>query len=99
MVRNILMVLEYGYGGYQYDGRWINVAKDITSILILAKVKVLGGCEKGFLVKDLVDLGIDASGVDISDYAIENSMVDIKNDYYYQVRIIFLFKICLLMPL
>ena len=35
--------------------------------------------QKVSLVKDLVDLGIDASGVDISDYAIENSMVDIKN--------------------
>jgi len=72
---------EYGYGGYKYDGRWINVAKDIIKHFNLSKgQKVLDvGCAKGFLVKDLVDLGIDASGVDISDYAIENSMVDIKN--------------------
>tara|TARA_Y100001970_G_C14259265_1_gene878339 strand:+ start:9933 stop:10589 length:657 start_codon:yes stop_codon:yes gene_type:complete len=72
---------EYGYGGYKYDGRWINVAKDIIKHFKLIKgQKVLDvGCAKGFLVKDLFDLGIDAVGIDISDYAIKNSMSDIKN--------------------
>ena len=51
---------EFGYGGYKYDGRWISVAKDIIKHFHLAKgQKVLDiGCAKGFLVKDLVDLGI-----------------------------------------
>lgn len=72
---------EYGYGGYKYDGRWINVAKDIIKHFNLSKgQKVLDvGCAKGFLVKDLFDLGIDATGVDISNYAIENSLPEIKN--------------------
>jgi ubiquinone/menaquinone biosynthesis C-methylase UbiE len=72
---------EYGYGGYKYDGRWINVAKDIIKHFNLSKgQKVLDvGCAKGFLVKDLFDLGIDATGVDISSYAIENSLPEIKN--------------------
>ena len=63
-----------GYGGYKYDGRWISVAKDIIKHFHLSKgQKVLDiGCAKGFLVKDLVDLGIDAVGIDISKYAIKN---------------------------
>ena len=72
---------EYGYGGYKYDGRWISVAKDIIKHFHLAKgQKVLDiGCAKGFLVKDLVDLGIDAVGIDISKYAIDNAMPEIKD--------------------
>ena len=63
----------YGYGGYHYDGRWQPVAKDIAEHFKLATGdKVLDiGCAKGFLVKDLVSIGIDAYGVDISQYAIE----------------------------
>ncbi len=70
----------YGYGGYKYDGRWIPVAKDIANHYQLKKEsKILDiGCAKGFLVKDLLDLGFDAYGIDISEYAIKNSPQDIK---------------------
>ena len=65
---------EYGYGGYRYDGRWQPVAKDIIIHFGLkAGDRVLDvGCAKGFLVKDLVALGIDAYGVDVSKYALMN---------------------------
>ena len=65
---------EYGYGGYKYDGRWIPVAKDIVKHFNLNKGdKVLDvGCCKGFLVKDLLNLGIDAYGIDISQYALDH---------------------------
>ena len=64
---------EYGYGGYKYDGRWIPVAKEIVSRYNLKKGdKVLDiGCAKGFLVKDLLSIGIDAYGIDISEYALK----------------------------
>lgn len=64
----------YGYGGYVYDGRWKEVAQKICAHYGITKgSKVLDvGCAKGFLVKDLRDLGINAYGVDISRYAIEN---------------------------
>ena len=67
---------EYGYGGYRYDGRWKPVAKDIIEHFKLNKGdRVLDiGCAKGFLVKDLLDLGIDAYGVDVSEYALQNCM-------------------------
>jgi ubiquinone/menaquinone biosynthesis C-methylase UbiE len=65
---------EYGYGGYAYDGRWRPVAKDIVEHFKLKPGDRLldVGCAKGFLVKDLLELGIDAYGVDISEYAIFN---------------------------
>jgi len=65
----------FGYGGYNYDGRWVPVANDIIKIFKLKKgSKVLDiGCAKGFLVKDLLNLGMDSYGLDISEYALENA--------------------------
>ena len=53
---------EYGYGGYRYDGRWQPVARDIVHHFGLKPGdRVLDvGCAKGFLLKDLLALGIDA---------------------------------------
>ncbi len=75
---------DYGYGGYKYDGRWQPVAKDIIDYFKLNKGdKVLDiGCAKGFLVKDLCDLGIEAIGIDISQYAINNSIDGLKDRLY-----------------
>tara|TARA_B100000965_G_scaffold308006_1_gene267017 strand:+ start:864 stop:1514 length:651 start_codon:yes stop_codon:yes gene_type:complete len=63
---------DYGYGGYRYDGRWVPVAKDIVEHFDLKPgARVLDvGCAKGFLVKDLVAVGIDAYGLDVSKYAL-----------------------------
>jgi len=70
---------EYGYGGYRYDGRWKTVARDVVDHFKLsAGDRVLDiGAAKGFLVKDLLDLGIDCYGVDISEYAITNCHPDV----------------------
>lgn len=66
---------DYGYGGYRYDGRWVPVAKDIIKYYNLKPGdKVLDvGAAKGFLVKDLLSCGIDAYGLDVSKYALQNS--------------------------
>ncbi len=66
---------EFGYGGYKYDGRWVPVAADIVAHFDLKRGdRVLDvGCAKGFLVRDLLDLGVDAYGLDISKYALMNS--------------------------
>jgi cyclopropane fatty-acyl-phospholipid synthase-like methyltransferase len=43
---------------------------------VLANKKVLElGCAKGFLVEDLRNLGVDAYGIDISQYAIDNTPI------------------------
>jgi SAM-dependent methyltransferase len=67
---------EQGYGGYRYDGRWIPIAEDIVKHFGLkAGQRVLDvGCGKGFLVKDLMKVcpGLEAFGLDISEYAVAN---------------------------
>lgn len=71
---------EQGYGGYEYDGRWGAVAKDIIEYYDLPPhAKILDiGCGKGFLVYDLNKHGMDAYGLDISKYAIKNSPFSIR---------------------
>jgi SAM-dependent methyltransferase len=63
-----------GYGGYRYDGRWRSVARDMIAHFGLKPgMRVLDvGCGKGFLVKDLMQVcrGIEAFGLDISEYAV-----------------------------
>jgi len=52
---------------------WKDYAKRWIDHLVLANKKVLEiGCAKGFLVKDLRDMGVDAYGLDVSQYAIDN---------------------------
>ncbi len=67
---------EQGYGGYKYDGRWQPIAEDIIRHFALKPGdRVLDvGCGKGFLVKDLMKVcpGLEAFGLDISEYALLN---------------------------
>ncbi len=73
---------EQGYGGYHYDGRWKAVAeRAISHWRLKPGDRVLDvGCAKGFFVKDLRDAlpGLNAVGVDISDYALEHAHPDAK---------------------
>jgi ubiquinone/menaquinone biosynthesis C-methylase UbiE len=72
---------EQGYGGYRYDGRWIPIAEDIVRQFGLKPGdRVLDvGCAKGFLVKDLIKVcpGIEAFGLDISEYALMNCETEV----------------------
>src|SRR5438309_6706375 len=65
-----------GYGGYRYDGRWVAIAEDMIEHWRLRPGdRVLDvGCGKGFLVKDLIKVcpGLEAFGLDISEYALLN---------------------------
>ena len=72
---------EFGYGGYLDDGRWKGVAVDIVEHFKLRKGdKLLDvGAAKGFLVYELVELGIDAIGIDISKYALEHCKPEIAS--------------------
>ncbi len=66
-----------GYGGMRYDGRWRAVAENIVKHYGLkAGDRILDvGCGKGFLVYDFMQAvpGLEARGIDISAYAIENA--------------------------
>ena len=72
-----------GYGGFNYQKRfWEKVIPDFQQHWGLSKDDIVLdiGCAKGFMLHDMKRLipGIQVRGVDISEYAIENSMNGIK---------------------
>ncbi|MDC0234499.1 class I SAM-dependent methyltransferase [Candidatus Pelagibacter sp.] len=73
-----------GYGGYKYDGRWSNVAKKISeeySINNSSSILHINS-EKGYLIYDFKKLfpKLKVLGIETSDYAIKNSIDDIKSN-------------------
>jgi ubiquinone/menaquinone biosynthesis C-methylase UbiE len=72
----------HGYGGFRYDGRWRAVAEALASHYKLkAGDSVLDvGCGKGFLLFELAQVvpGLKVTGIDISEYAIENAKEEVK---------------------
>ena len=76
---------EFGYGGFTYNPRfWTGVIPDIISEYGLTnQSRVLDvGCAKGFFLHDLLLAlpGIAVFGIDISEYAIMNSMESVKSN-------------------
>ncbi|WP_010681176.1 class I SAM-dependent methyltransferase [Acetivibrio cellulolyticus] len=73
---------KYGYGGYAYDGRWRVVAEEMAEYYKLKPgQKVLDvGCGKGFLLYELTQVvpGLIVEGIDISQYAIDNSKEEVR---------------------
>lgn len=73
-----------GFRGYEYDGSWSDVAKDIFDHFDLPDdAKILDvGCAKGFLLYDFKKAkpNCQVYGVDISEYAIANAMPEIKSN-------------------
>ena len=73
------------YGGYKYiEGRWEKVAKKMIETFNLKPgSKILDvGCGKGFLLYDFkkIDSSFEVHGLDISQYAIDNSKKEIKKN-------------------
>lgn len=73
----------YGYGGYSYQPRfWQPVVPTFIEYYGLDdECTILDvGCAKGFMMKDFSDAlpGIDIKGVDISKYAIEHALEQMK---------------------
>ena len=72
-----------GYGGFKYNPKyWTQVVKDIYEYYSLKSGdKILDiGCGKGFMLFDFLKLNskLDVYGIDISEYAIENSIEDLR---------------------
>ena len=77
----------YGYGGFTYHPRfWSGVIQDlITTYGLTSSSTVLDvGCAKGFFLYDLAKAlpGVKYAGVDISEYALENSLEEVRNNLY-----------------
>ena len=74
----------YGYGGYNYHPRfWTKTVERFCDHYELAPdVQILDvGCGKGFMMHDFKQLMPDATvrGIDISEYAVDNTMVEMKD--------------------
>jgi len=75
---------DHGYGGFKYNPRfWQPVIPTfVDHFNILSTDSILDvGCAKGFMIYDFLQLvpGVTAKGMDISNYAIENSLIDVKH--------------------
>ncbi len=73
----------YGYGGYNYDGRWRVVAEAMADHYSLkAGDHVLDiGCGKAFLLYEFTQIvpGIKVTGIDISDYGTANAKDEVRS--------------------
>ena len=71
-----------GYGGYRYDGRWVPIAERMRDFYGLAPGDLIldVGCAKGFLLHDFraVIPGVHVAGLDVSAYAVERAMDDVR---------------------
>ena len=75
---------KFGYGGFSYNPRyWSEVVKDFTNYYNLNdESKILDvGCAKGFMLYDFYkqNPNLDLYGIDISKYAIDNCVPEVRN--------------------
>ena len=74
----------HGYGGFNYQPRFwrpvIPTLKEYWSLTANSSILDVG-CAKGFMLHDLVELipGITVGGIDISQYAIDNAIENIRS--------------------
>ncbi|MBB14294.1 SAM-dependent methyltransferase [Candidatus Poribacteria bacterium] len=73
---------KFGFGGYNYDGRWCSVATAMAAhYQLTAGDRILDvGCGKAFLLYEFTQIipGIEVCGIDISQYAIENAKLEVQ---------------------
>lgn len=74
---------KFGFGGYQYDGRWRNVAERIATHYGLTDGATIldVGCGKAFLLYEFTQIFPNATvaGLDISSYAIRHAKHEIAD--------------------
>ena len=75
----------HGYGGFNYNPRfWTPVVPTLKNHFALSSESSLLdiGCGKGFMLYDISKQipGISIKGIDVSEYAITNSIKDIQSD-------------------
>ena len=84
-IRIFLMAMRnFGYGGFNYDGRWKKVAKKIIDEYKLKNNSsfLQLNCEKGFLLNDVKDALPESEviGFETSEYAVSTAMEKVKKN-------------------
>jgi SAM-dependent methyltransferase len=74
----------HGYGGFNYNPKfWSGVVRDIAEYwnIKLDESLLDVGCAKGFMLFDFLEmkLNLKLCGLDISEYAIRNSKIEVKD--------------------
>jgi ubiquinone/menaquinone biosynthesis C-methylase UbiE len=67
------------YHSYGFDPGWPVVASVVRDYFDAGSVAYEVACAKGYLVKSLVAFGLNAYGIDISDYAISKAEPDVSS--------------------
>jgi SAM-dependent methyltransferase len=74
----------FGYGGFNYDGRWRPVAEAMVKHYELPNdARILDvGCGKGFLLYEFTQVlpGARVAGIDISEYGIKHAKPEIQSN-------------------
>ena len=85
---------DQGYGGYSYDGRWVDVAKKLVDIFKLTNnSKFLDvGCAKGFLMYDLYNINnlisiMLGKPIQVTIFILKIYFKKIKDIYFYAINI------------
>jgi len=68
-----------GYSTYAQGNQWNKLADEIEAINPTAKYILDVGCAYGYLVRELVNRGYEAYGVDISEFALEQALPEVEN--------------------
>lgn len=75
---------KYGYGGFRYDGRWEETARQLIELYQLPpNARILDvGCGKGFFLYEFKKLLPECTikGLDISEYAITHGKEEVRKD-------------------
>jgi protein-L-isoaspartate(D-aspartate) O-methyltransferase len=73
-----------GYGGYTYDGRYLETAKKMIHFYGLTPGDTVFevGCGKGYLLVEFLRLGMEVQGVDVSKYAIEHAHPELRESIF-----------------
>jgi SAM-dependent methyltransferase len=71
----------YTGGAYEFEGEWADFFNGLAERIIRLfnpRTVLDAGCAKGFLVHALRQRGVDAWGVDVSEYAIANALEPVR---------------------
>ena len=75
---------ENGYGGFRYDGRWVQIVPRLVEHYKLTSDSAVldVGCKKGFFLHDLKQgvPGIRVKGVENHAYPLEHAMESVRDD-------------------